>query len=400
MTARYESLQEQLLTLYENDSDNIESQIEHWRLSRQLNVTMYYARKEGYKYLGLQPLPTLQISEYNSKIAIKMMLLLSSLAKSAFGAERWSLSDTSAEIVLTQPKNTFKKHGFQVEVMYDNDPQNTMLYTQWDSLYYQDIDDIWHKTAGEVDHNGLSYTDYTNEKRYFLLFHEDAQKYSKTGLWTVKYKQTTISSVVTSSSKRSSIDSEKDNYQRSTTTAREPSPEEGTSRGRVSRNLEEVPTTTTTSPTQSGERHRRRRRGAGQRGQRESTPGESPGAKRQRRGSNYPSPSEVGTGHQLVPQHNLSRLGRLEAEARDPLLICLKGSANNLKCWRHRCTSKFGHLYSEVSSIFKWIGSDENVKTSSRMLITFDTCTQRERFLQTVHLPRGTLFSYGSLDSL
>lgn len=354
---------------------------------------MYYARQEGYKSLGLQPLPTLQISEYNSKLAIKMMILLQSLANSKYGAESWSLPETSAEIVLTPPKNTFKKDGFQVEVYYDNDRENSMLYTQWNSIYYQDEKEQWHKAVGEVDHNGLSFTDNTNEKRYFLLFHEDASKYGKTGLWTVKYKTTTISSVVTSSTKRPSVYSEESHH--TNRNSRESSPEEGTSRGRLQGDSEEVPTTTTTSPTTRGERRRRR----GDQRERESTTRESPRAKR-RRGPSYPTPSEVGSRHQSVPQHNLTRLGRLEAEARDPLLICLKGSANNLKCWRYRCNLKCGHLFSQISSIFKWIGGEDDVKFSSRMLISFDTNAQRERFLHTVSFPRGTRYSFGSLDSL
>lgn len=388
------------MTLYERAPNDIQSQIEHWRLTRLLNVTMYYARKEGYRSLGPQPLPTLQISEYNSKIAIKMMLMLQSLAKSSFGTESWTLAETSTEIVLTPPKNTFKKGGYQVEVMFDFDPDNIMTYTQWDAIYYQDLDDKWHKAAGEVDLNGLSYTDYTGEKRYFLLFYQDAEKYGTSGQWTVKFKTTTISSsVVTSSSKRPSGNTEKDYTVEQY--SRESSPEEGPSRGRrISRDTEEVHSTTTASPPQT-RGTRRRRRGGGERGEGESAPGEStPRAKRQRGGSAIPTPEEVGTRHRSVPQHNLSRLGRLQEEARDPLLICLKGPQNNLKCWRHRCNNKFRHLFSEVSSIFKWIGFDENAKTSSRMLISFDSSYQRQTFLQSVHLPKGTLYSFGSLDSL
>lgn len=403
LTARYDLLQEQLLTLYENAPTDIESQIEHWRLTRLLNVTMYYARKEGYKHLGLQPLPTLQISEYNSKMAIKMMLLLQSLAKSPFGAENWSLADTSTEIVLTSPKNTFKKNGFQVEVMFDNDPDNIMTYTQWSDIYYQDISDMWHKASGEVDLNGLSFTDYTGEKRYFLLFYQDAEKYGTTGQWTVKFKNTTISSsVVTSSSKRAACNSEEafcaEHY------TRESSPEEGTSRGRQSsRDLEEVPSTTTASPPQTRGTRRRRRggRGGGEQREGESTSrSSSPSAKRSRGGPSYPTPEEVESRHRSLPRHGLSRLRRLQEEARDPLLICLKGQANNLKCWRHRCNNKFSHLFSEVSSIFKWIGLEDDMGSSSRMLITFESNNQRQRFLQSVHLPKGTSYSFGSLDSL
>lgn len=355
---------------------------------------MYYAKKENYKSLGLQTLPTTQVSEYNAKVAIKMVLLLRSLANSKYGAEQWTLAETSTEIVFTPPKNTFKKKGFTVEVQYDNDPLNVMLYTQWDAIYYQDLQDNWHKVPGEVDHNGLSYTDKTGEKIYFLLFHEDAQRYGRTGQWTVKYKQTTLSSIVTSSSKHSSSNNTEkglDTQRRS----RESSPEEGPSWRRSERDTEEsLPTTTTSSPEA---RIRRRRRGGGG-GQGELTT--TTRAAKRRRGSTAPTASEVGSRHRSVQAHNLSRLGRLQEEARDPPLICLKGSSNNLKCWRHRVNLKFGYLYHTASSVFKWIGDDDCNKNNGRMLIAFNDTEQRNRFLHLVNLPRGTTYSLGALDSL
>lgn len=360
---------------------------------------MYYCRKEGLKSLGLQTLPTLQISEYNSKIAIKMVLLLQSLAKSQYGSEQWTLSDTSTEIVLTPPKNTFKKQGFQVEVYYDGDTSNANVYTQWEHIYYQDLKDEWHKVPGDVDHNGLSYTDKTGEKIYFLLFSEDAEKYSRTGLWTVRYKNTTISSVVTSSTRHSGSSTKGDQPTDSHT--RESSPEEGTSsRGRLERYTQESsPTTTTTSPTSSG---RRRRRGGGgdggEQGEYPTTTRESPRSKRQR--SSAPTPEEVGRRHRSLPAHNLDRLRRLQEEARDPPIICVKGQANNLKCWRQRLSVRFGHFYDKASSVFKWIGDDDESRYNSRMLIAFNDYCQRAKFLQVVTLPRGSSYSLGFLDKL
>nr|AEX31160.1 E2 protein [Human papillomavirus] len=396
-TARYDALQDELLTLYEAAPTDINSQIRHWQLTRQLNVLMYYCRKEGLKSLGLQTLPTLQISEYNSKAAIKMVLLLQSLAKSQYGSEPWSLSDTSIELVLTSPKNTFKKHGFQVEVFYDGNPNNANVYTQWESIYYQDLNDVWHKVPGEVDHNGLSYTDVTGERNYFLLFSEDAERYSQTGLWTVKYKNTTISSVVTSSSRHSS--NTKESQQPISSPIRESLSEAGTSGGRRSeRDTEErLPTTTTASPSSSGGR---RRRGGerGEQGEYPTSTRESPRSKRQR--TTAPTPSEVGRRHRSVPPHNLDRLRRLQEEARDPPLICVKGSANLLKCWRQRSSVRFGHLYDKASSVFRWIGDDDETKFNSRMLIAFTDFTQRAKFLQVVTFPRGSTFSLGSLDKL
>lgn len=395
MTARFDALQDQLLTLYESAATDIHSQIKHWELSRKLNVLMYYSRKEGYSNLGLQTLPTLQVSEYNAKLAIKMMILLKSLANSRYGKEQWSLTETSAELMLTPPKNTFKKGGFQVEVFYDNDRFNANVYTQWEYIYYQDLNDEWHKVPGEVDHNGLSFTDVTGEKTYFKLFAEDAERYSDTGQWTVRYKNTTISSVVTSSSRQHSSINEKRDQQRR---LRDSSPEEGTSRRSEKHTEEELPTTTTTSPTTTRERRRRRRGDGGEQQQGESSTG-GPQSKRVR-GSFAVSADEVGTRHRSVPAHGLGRLRRLQEEARDPPILCIKGPANNLKCWRNRFNVKFNSLYFKTSSVFKWLGDTDSQNNISRMLIAFHDQCERTRFLQTVNLPKGTSFSFGSLDSL
>lgn len=391
MSARFDLLQDQLLTLYETASTSLESQIKHWDLTRKLNVLMFYAKKENYKTLGLQTLPTTQVSEYNAKLAIKMTILLRSLSKSRYGNEPWTLPETSAELVLTAPKNTFKKEGYSVEVQFDNDPQNVMVYTQWKAIYYQDLQDVWHKVPGEVDHNGLSYTDVTGEKIYFLLFHEDAERYGNTGQWTVKYENTTISSVVTSSSKPP-LDSEK-RFQ-SQRRSRDSSPEEGPSTRRpAERHFEEnLPTTTTASPETRLRRRRRGERG----GEGEYT---TRGAKR-RRGTTTVIAEAVGSSHRSVPAHNLSRLRRLEEEARDPYLICLKGPSNNLKCWRYRVNLRFGSLYQAASSVFKWIGDDDCDKNSGRMLIAFSSNDQRTKFLHAVNLPKGSSYSLGALDSL
>lgn len=75
-------------------------------------------------------------------------------------------------------------------------------------------------------------------------------------------------------------------------------------------------------------------------------------------------------------------------------------SANNLKCWRNRFNVKFNSLYFRTSSVFKWLGDTDSQNNISRMLIAFNDQCERTRFLQTVNLPKGTSFSFGSLDSL
>lgn len=355
---------------------------------------MYYGRQEGYKSFGLQQLPTLQVSEYNAKIAISIGLLLKSLAKSPYAHEKWSLSDTSAEVILTPPKNCFKKGGFTVEVQYDNDPQNISVHTNWNHIYYQDLEERWHKVPGDVDHNGLFYKDHLGEIVYFHLFSPDADLYSKTGQWIVKFKNTTISSIVTSSSKQSTSGY---SARHSAVSSRCSSPEEGPSTRRPKTSSQESSGCSPSSSSVGSGRRRKQREPESQR--------DSGGNSRKRRRSISlgVAAEEVGQRHRSVPREGLSRLERLTEEARDPPLILLKGSANNLKCWRFRCNNRYGHLFSKISSVFRWIddynNNDENY-LASRLLIAFTDTLQRQRFLSTVTFPRGTSYALGNCDSL
>lgn len=352
---------------------------------------MYYGRREGYKNFGMQQLPVLQVSEYNAKLSINMLLLLKSLAKSPFKNEKWTLADTSSEIVLTPPRNTFKKSAYEVKVIFDNDPDNAMVYTNWNSIYYQDLSDNWHKVPGEADHNGFYYDDIYGERVYFLLFAPEADKYGKTGRWTVYYKNTTISSVVTSSSKHSDVgvSGQPSNYSRQS--SRCSSPEEGPSR-RLENICEKRASTTT--PALGSGRGKRQREPESQRPDTRGTPN-----KRRKPDSSSVSPEQVGTRHRSLPRTGLPRLRRLEEEARDPDVLLVKGPANNLKCWRYRCNTKFGHLFDRVSSVFKWI-NDDSTEYSSRLLVAFISKEQRERFIKTVTFPRQSTYAFGSLDSL
>lgn len=185
------------MTLIEKESTDLVDHISYWDSVRKENVTGYYARKEGLTKLGLQPLPTLTVLEYKAKEAIKMSLLLTSLQKSQYGNEPWTLAEVSAEIVNTTPKNCFKKKPFTVTVLFDNDERNTFPYINWEFIYYQDDNNIWHKVHGQVDINGLFFTEVTGDIVYFVLFQPDAEKYGHKGQWSVRYKNETLFTSVT-----------------------------------------------------------------------------------------------------------------------------------------------------------------------------------------------------------
>ncbi|ATQ38197.1 E2 [Gammapapillomavirus sp.] len=383
LTARFDALQDQIMTLYEQGNTDLQSQILHWELERKANVLLYYARKENIMSLGLQPTPALQVSEYRSKEAIHIVLLLKSLAKSPFADERWSLADTSAQILFTEPKNCFKKGAFQVEVLFDNDEQNMFPYPNWNHIYYQDAADNWHKTEGRVDYDGCFYEEENGDRVYFRLFEKDAATYGRSGQWTVRFKNTTIFTPVTSSS-RSVWPTWEVGESSSNTNAEQES----------ENRRPETPQAQQQSPTSTAVSTRRRRRG----GEGEST---TDSKRRKFTARSFPTPDQVGRDHRSPNVHGLTRLGVLQAEARDPPLIIVKGGANGLKCWRRRCKLKYSSLYLDSSTVFNWVKQHNDTKsTKSRILVAFKSNEQRSAFLSNVTIPKGCSIAYGNIDSL
>lgn len=379
------------MNLYESAPKTIEQQIQIWELIRKEYVLYYYARKEGYKSLGLQPLPVLTVSEYKAKEAIQQVLLLKSLQKSPYGREEWTLPDTSAELTLTPPRNAFKKGAYTVQVYFDHKPENSFPYTNWNWLYLQDDQDNWYKTPGLVDENGLYYEDTSGDKNYFVIFASDAHTYGTTGEWTVHYKNQTISSVPASISQESFSGSLQGSSKGSVSSSRDAVPHSQTPRRKES---EEggASSTTATPPTV------RRRRGGPQQQRERST--QRPKRRRLEEELGPVSPREVGSRHHLLPRRNLTRLARLEAEARDPPVILLTGAANSLKCWRNRC-KKSNASCTCISTVFQWTGLHSKCHGNThKMLIAFENETQRAAFLASVSFPKGTKYTLGSLNAL
>ncbi|ADH29808.1 regulatory protein E2 [Human papillomavirus 121] len=384
---RFDAVQEALLTLYENAAKDIDTQIQHWELLRQEHVIMYYARQNGIKRIGFHQVPSLATSEHKAKEAIRMTILLKSLKDSPFGSETWSLTETSLEIVNAAPSNCFKKEAYIVDVYYDRDADKVYPYTGWKHIYFQGEDNMWHKTPGRVDYYGLYYIDDYGDKVYYVNFDEKAQTLSVTGEWEVKYQNKTISPSVTSSS---------------SPTAWKPAQGHTSHSPWNSETIEEVRrkqegpknTSVPSSEETPGLRHNRRRR--------EGESGITRSPKRRRTdipdstGPAYPTPAQVGSSHRSASGHYSSRLERLQAEARDPPIIIVKGCANTLKCWRFRFKKQNRKLFEQASTVFKWVDYD----SSSRMLLSFKDTAQRQLFLDTVTLPKGTQVALGSLNSL
>nr|AEX31153.1 E2 protein [Human papillomavirus] len=380
---RLDQLQEALINLYEASPADLDSQIKYYSLLRKESVLKYYCRKENITNLGLHPLPALRVSEHNAKVAIEMVLVLKSLKKSAYAKESWTMADTNSDLYKSPPKNCFKKGPFEVEVWFDNDKANAFPYICWDWIYYQDDQDVWHKVKGEYDYNGLFYREQNGDVSYYLLFEKDSHRFGKSGEWTVNARNEQISLPITSFARRSAAVPSQTSGDQHTTSSDAPS----TSKARGAPKSDEE-----AAPGPSLRKSLRRRRGGGREG--EST------AKRQRlsRLPGVPTPEEVGRSHRSVTGPSHSRLERLQAEARDPPIILIRGPANKLKCWRYRINDKKLHFKVRTSTVWKWVQntSDDN----GRMLLAFESVSDRELFLQSVTIPKGSSMSLGSLDAL
>lgn len=388
MATRFAAQQEIQLNLIEQESTDLKDHIQYWASVRLENVLGYYARKEGITSLGLQPLPVLAVLQYKAKEAIHLQLLLTSLSKSQYASEEWTLSQCSAEIINTPPKNCFKKQAFTVTVLFDNNPNNTFPYTCWDFIYYQDDASKWHKVQGNVDVNGIYYKETSGDIVYFTLFAADSERYGQTGLWTIKYKNETIFASVDSSNRAIPGPSS----EASRRPASQSPPQSKTSRKRTHETDENTDRESPTS-TSSGIRLRRRDQ------QGESTPRKQQRPARRGLGS-APSPEEVGRGTRSVPRTGLTGLRRLQEEARDPFLVLLTGCPNSLKCFRYRCQQRYASLYIKASTVFHWVSNDSESPEPGRLLIAFSSSRQRDIFLASVTIPKGTHYCFGNLDCM
>lgn len=366
---------------------------------------LYLARQQGHNRLGLHPIPVTQVSEQKGKEAIQMTILLTELSKSQFSNEPWTLTDTNADLVLhTEPKTRFKKQPYMVTVLFDDDVENSNVYTNWDYIYYVDADDMWQKTEGRVSHDGLYYVDNQGEEVYYLLFATEANKYSRTGRWTVRFKNTTISSSVTSSRRTSEKaqggESSKVSTSASVTAGEQQSPghpgtssEHQTQSIRLGRRKSRPPESPTSTSRRGGGRGLRF--GSRRQGERR---GAVPPEGRDSSEWSAPTADEVGERHRSVPRTGLPRLRRLQEEARDPPILIVTGPPNTLKCYRYRCQKTHRKLFKTFSTVWKWVDYDE--LSQHRMLVAFESVEQRKYFVNTVPIPRSCTFAYGYLDRL
>ena len=458
LNLRFSALQDQLMDIYEKGSDTLEDQIRHWNLLRQEQIMLHYARKRGIMRLGYTPVPSLAVSEAKAKDAIFMVLQLEKLKDSPYKNESWTLINTSLETFRTPPGNCFKKGAQNVEVVFDGNDENIMLYTSWHYIYFEDADGKWQKTEGRIDYAGLYYME-GQFKHYYVEFKVDARRFGISGEWEVRFNGETIFAPVTSSSPSSleevrervepsnvpEVGSATDSgtlhtgrpeqertepakgrrYERkeSSPTAaslrgrqkvsgstvrktqarsRSSSADQAGARGRGQRGTRARPRTRTRSRSRRRSRSRSRSRSRGGRSRGGYATRSRSRSSESRSTDNFGIPaSQVGRSVQSVSRKNTSRLERLLDEALDPPVILLRGEPNILKCYRYRVKERHKGLFDKISTTWSWVGSQNSTRLGrARMLLSFISNDQRETFISSMKLPKNVDWSYGSFASI
>lgn len=392
LSARLDACQDNLLTLIEKNSSDLADQIKYWNEVKVENLLLFAAKKKGLNRLGFQPVPSTKISEAKAKEAILMALSLTSLQKSKFGAESWTLPQTSAEMFMAAPKHTFKKAGQQIEVHYDGQAEKAVPYVQWGEIYVQDEQDMWHKTKGDLDYYGLSYIDPVIGRVYYVLFSSESNTYGDSKPWVVHTNDGTLSSHSTSASPPN------------TTTERPPARNpECTPEARLSfwgsPGTGQRPTTGSACSGVSA-RTPYQQPPCVLGGRRISRSGSGFGGRRRRRTIPLRHPGEIGEGSGQSEGQNKRGVGQTpEANCQNPVLI-FQGPSNRLKCWRYRCNKGYRDFFHNFSSVFCMLTGESGRGNDSRVLVTFNSYDQLTLFKEKVPIPKNVGLSSGLLSIL
>lgn len=380
-------------------------------------MLFHAARQKGITAIGPNAVPSLASSKEKGRQAIEMLLLLRSLEQSKYGSETWNLRQTSRERLTAAPEYCFKKGAIHIDVQFDDDPENTVEYVSWEEIYYQDDEGEWQKVLGEIDVEGLFYTQVDGLTVYYVNFADEAKRFSNTGKWSLVYNNKFLASITSldpqaesGSSSERSVDSSPRRQPRRSVRPRNSTPVSGRSETSPSpkrterRGRTELPVSIvspisihpTTSRGGGGRRSRSRSpaRPSTSSGQSGGRRGGDPRQSSRRDTPPAPSAAEVGTVRTSTPQRPGGRLSRLLREAWDPPGLLIKGPPNAVKCYRYTLKSKYSDLFRAVSTTWHWTARDSVERLgNARMLVLFDDNIERRRFQSRVKLPR-TLESF------
>lgn len=346
------------MDLWDKDSNNLEDHVEHWSLLRREAALLTAARVSGVSRAGYTVVPALAACEAKARKAIEMHLLLTSLQESQFSQEPWTLAQTSAEMWSAEPRETFKKDGYTVEVIFGHEEENRMEYTVWGSVYVHGVDGAgWHKVSSVVNSVGVHYT-VSGSTVTYVDFSEESDKYGGKGAWEVRRDGTVIHS--------------HDPVTSSTDSCCQP----------ILESADNDSSDTTTDSVHVGSRTpKEKSRGGRSRWPLTSTPATVSVACRE---------TDTNNNSDCDDRRTWGRRG--DCLCGGSPVIVLKGEPNQLKCLRYRLNRNHRPFFLDISSTWCWSSASRTTGaggTRGRVTVIFESEEQREQFRSRVPVPRG-----------
>lgn len=363
--------QEQLLELYEENSNKLTKHIQHWKCIRYESVLLHKAKQMGLNHIGMQVVPALAVSQTKGHQAIEMQMTLETLLNSDYGTEPWTLQETSREMWLTPPKYCFKKQGQTVEVKFDCNADNAMEYVWWKVIYVFDTNK-WVKVTGHIDYKGLYYV-HGGHKTYYTNFEKEAEKYGNSLQWEVCIGSSIICSPASISStvQDVSIAGPASHSSSSTTTT-------------LAQASSTLPIGTAEDCVDAPPCKRPR-----------GPPTNTNNARNTVCVRN--SDSVDSTNNNILPNSYNSNKGRDNNYCTATPVVQLQGDANCLKCLRYRLHAKHKTLFVAASSTWRWTCSDTS-SNNALVTLTYVDEQQRQQFLNTVKLPPKVTYKVGYMS--
>ncbi|AAY32855.1 E2 [Tursiops truncatus papillomavirus 2] len=355
LTNHLDVLQETQMEIFEKNSGNISDAVEYWKLMRKEHSLLFLARRNGHVKVGHQMVPPAHVSESSAKDAIGMQLLLEGLQKTEYSTLTWTLSETSKDMYMSPPKETFKKGGTTVTVTYDESGYNCMDYTYWKYVFFQD-GDTWTRGQGVCNEKGLAYEKH-GQLCYYVTFAEEAVKYGAAKVCDIKWEGKSITNPCCVSRTNIPVTGPlSDNPPDETDEEQQDEPHRCSA-------LPPPTSEQTGSPAKQNSKHLTshkhracyKHRGNGRRGYSDSASG---------RWKQSPYCTEV------------------------PALI-IRGPPNNVKCYRYRLKQKYPDIFVSCSSTWTWTSSAvrEGESNNAHITLTFANTHKREYFLNGIHMP-------------
>ncbi|ASH99054.1 E2 [Ailuropoda melanoleuca papillomavirus 1] len=459
LSKRLGALQEKMMELYETGSASLRTQVIYWLLMRKEQALLYHARQCGANRLGMCAVPPLQVSKARASKAIKMHLVLTSLEGSKYGLLPWTMRETSYERYKANPKNTLKKEGVPVQVLYDGEKAKGVEYVLWTSVFAQGSCGKWTCFQGGVDSSGL-YVDKEGRKQYYEDFQKDSLKYGVKGVWTVVFGNETLYSsaspqpceqpfpavvdttdevppfcspspekaeeqALPSKPKGSSGSSPRFGKQGKRGSSKRKLSEEGEQQGQQQQQqlkkpyCEQPASEHCNNWTKGRQQEQQEQQQQQQQQQQQRQHNANSDRHVQWSGVNSPinvdDEQEEGQEEQQQQQQQQQqqvqqqpstrncdasgpRVSQESSSPRPPAplpVVVLSGNSNQVKCLRYRLYKKFKHSVLDISSTWCW--TSPGCPTAAKITVIFASSSQREDFLSKVTLPKGVTFALGEL---